>query len=75
VPDNATLRQRIGERIEAARGDRTRTDVAKALGVSTQTVWNWETGVALPALERQTSIADALGVAWSDLFSLDGEVA
>jgi transcriptional regulator with XRE-family HTH domain len=71
VPDNAPLRKRIGERIVAARGDRSQAEIAAALGVTPQAVSRWETGSALPGLSMQPFVARVLGVDWADLFRVD----
>lgn len=54
----------IGDRIKAARlakgmsGD----DLARAIGVSRQTVSNWERGVYTPSSDNIFALADTLGV-------------
>lgn len=60
----------IGQRIRQARLDASarrgkvfsQVELAKALGVSSQTVSQWETGASKPELENFPIIAKALGV-------------
>lgn len=57
-----------GKRIERARGERTRTELAEKVGVTVATWSRWETGEFPPADERRSLIADVLGVDSSLLF-------
>lgn len=47
----------IGERIRALRGDTSVTVFAAKYDVARQTVYNWETGVNIPEIERLLQIA------------------
>lgn len=69
VLDNDTIRKRIGQRIADARGERSRRDVAAAVGVSVQALSQWEAGDTTPTLPRQIALALALETPWSDLFN------
>jgi transcriptional regulator with XRE-family HTH domain len=82
VPDKTTIRLRKvqGGRITAARGDRPRRVIATALAaegfpVTEQALAWWEAGERSPSAGVQVALAKVLGVPWSDLFSLDHEVA
>lgn len=52
----------------------TAVEFAERVGVSGGAISHWETGRYAPSLEMQIAIADALDVAWVDLFGVD-EVA
>ena len=60
VPSLATIR-RAKPMTQAA--------LAKALGVTTATVGNWESGRSTPPLKTLEAIADVLGVTVSDLLA------
>ena len=51
------------------------SDVAEAVGVSVGAVSHWENGRWSPQQHHQVAIAKTLGVPWSTIFGLDGEVA
>jgi transcriptional regulator with XRE-family HTH domain len=82
VPEELTvqIRAKQGAAIRSARGNRTRRDVIRAMEAEGATAtesalaW-WEAGERRPSEAASLALARALGVAWSDLFSLDGEVA
>lgn len=82
MPDKTTIRLRKvqGERITAARAARSRRDITVALKaqgypITEQALAWWEAGERSPSAALQVALAKALGVPWSDLFSLDDEVA
>lgn len=52
----------------AARGDRGKMELAWQLQVSLTTIYRWESGESMPALERQEDVARAYGVPWAVLF-------
>lgn len=60
VPSLATIR-RAKPMTQAA--------LAKAIGVTTATVGNWESGRSTPPLKTLKAIADVLGVTVSDLLA------
>ena len=48
----------IGERLRKLRGTKPRSTVAKALGVTTQALWLWESGQRTPTDEMKIKICD-----------------
>lgn len=52
-------RKRLASAIVEARGDRSMRKFAKDMGVSLQTIQNWEQGVVVPDLENLEKIAIA----------------
>lgn len=62
----------IGQRIRNARGDRTRAELARAVGVDYATFWRWEKGELEPSAQSLPKLAAALGVTVGELF---GEAA
>lgn len=44
-------------------------DYAKALGVTFQTVYRWESGAHIPHADRQIEVADLLKAPWAELFN------
>lgn len=84
MPDELTARIRAkqGGAIRAAREaqDRTRRDITRAMEhegvtVTEQALAYWESGTRRPPEAAGIALAKVLGVAWSDLFGLDNEVA
>ena len=67
----------LATRVRVAKGDRTRTELARAVGVNVKTVWQWEHGYSFPAGPRAVALADALGVSvrWLLTGSDTGEAA
>jgi len=53
--------------IRRARG-LSQVDLGEVLGVTRQTVYNWETGQAWPSAEMLPRIAEALGCSIGELF-------
>lgn len=51
-----------GEQLKKARGLRTISDVAKALGLTRQQVWNYERGNSEPPVNVLIKMADLYGV-------------
>jgi len=70
------IKEHQGARIRAARkaAGHTATTFGAAIGVSSTTVFNWESGATSPPVTTQVAIAVLLGVRHSELFGLD-EVA
>lgn len=73
--DNETIRRHRGDRIRQARGDLTQRALADRIGVTPQAISAWEQGASSPYPDKQLALAEALGVSWSSLFAIDGEVA
>jgi DNA-binding XRE family transcriptional regulator len=48
----------------------TQKDLGNSVGVSYQTVQNWEAGVALPRLRTIPKLAEALGISTDDLLEI-----
>jgi transcriptional regulator with XRE-family HTH domain len=69
--DIRTLR---GDRIRQARKQRgySQDQLAYLVDVSRVTVSMWETGKAEPTTDNEIRLADALGVAWTTLFTVEG---
>ena len=64
------LRNNISERRRA--GGLTQEDVASSLGVSRQTVGKWESGRAIPELEKLIALCDLLGCSLDELLEVFG---
>lgn len=63
MPDtDEAFRRSLGERIRTARQDRSQKDVADALGVSIQAVWQWEAGKTSPSIANLAALCALLGV-------------
>lgn len=73
--DNRDIRRQWGERIRTARGELTQRQFAELLNVTPQAVSFWERGDTAPKPAMQYAIADALGVAWAELFAVNGDAA
>ena len=77
--DGNAVAEPFGAKLNRLRRERgmTLAQVADALSVSKPTVWAWEKGKARPVPERLDAIAEALGVATSELgaASQSGEAA
>ena len=65
--------QALGTKIAAKRKDlgMTQTEFAESLSVTRQTVGRWETGVAVPDIDKISDIADILGVSCDYLLKDD----
>jgi putative transcriptional regulator len=65
---------RLANRLRVARAERdlSQTDLARAVGVSRQTISSIETGQYIPSTLLALRIADALGKPLTDLFWLEG---
>lgn len=61
------------ERLVAARGEKSRGEVAKAVGISESAVSMYETGARIPRDEIKVKLADYFGVSVQALF-FDGDV-
>lgn len=75
MPPIDPYRQRIGNRLRAARGQRTQQEIATALmragfPVTPSAVSQWETGATMPSLSAQIAVALVLDKPWFDLFNL-----
>lgn len=73
----AAIRERQRLTLRTVRESRklSQRQLATAIGVSNAAVSQWEAGTSAPTAPNQMKIAKALGVPWSTLFGLDGEVA
>ena len=58
----------VQERLVKARGNRTRTEVAAAVGVSTSTITMYETGQRVPRDNIKVRLADFYGTSVQALF-------
>lgn len=58
----------IGQRLVELRGIRTRTGVAKALGIGYSSLCNYENGIRIPPDRIKIRIADYYGVPVQDIF-------
>lgn len=54
------------EKLIEARGDRSRSSVAKALGITRQQIWNYETGSSEPPVSVLCALAELYGVQISE---------
>lgn len=59
----------VGGRLRAARGDRPATEIAGLLGITTATLYRWETGSIVVPHERFGEVADVLDASWDELFA------
>lgn len=59
----------IPEKLEKARGKRSRNDVAKALGITRQQVWNYEKGISEPPLSVLSKMLFLYGVKFEDVIN------
>lgn len=50
------------EKLKKARGMRSQSDVAKALGLSRQQIWNYENGTSEPPLSILIKLAELYGI-------------
>lgn len=71
-PHQNTLGLRIAS-MRALRNMR-QTDLAEAIGVSAQTVCNWETGARLPRADVLTRLCEALGCSSDYLLGLSDRI-
>lgn len=55
------------EKLEKARGNRSRNDVAKAVGVTRQQIWHYENGVSEPPLSVLSKMLFLYGVSFEDV--------
>jgi predicted transcriptional regulator len=55
------------EKLAKARGKRPRSEVAKAVGVSRQQIWHYETGVSEPPLSVLSRMLFLYGVEFQDV--------
>lgn len=55
------------EKLAKARGERPRSEVAKAVGVSRQQIWHYETGVSEPPLSVLSRMLFLYGVEFQDV--------
>lgn len=58
----------IGQKLAAARGDRSREQVAQAVGISTSAVSMYESGARVPRDEIKVRLAGYFGVSVQSLF-------
>ena len=59
---------KIGERLKTLRGVRTRTGVARELGISYSALCNYENGIRIPPDDVKILIANYYGVSVQELF-------
>lgn len=59
---------RIGQKMTALRGIRTRTGVSKETGISYSALSNYENGVRIPSDDVKQRLADYYNVSVQDLF-------
>jgi len=71
----STPAPRLANRLRVARAERnlSQTDLARAVGVSRQTISSIETGQYGPSALLALRLAAALGVPLTDLFWLEGD--
>lgn len=58
----------VAEKLVKARGDRTRENVANAVGVSVSAIGMYENGARIPRDEIKIKLAEFFGVSVQDLF-------
>ena len=59
---------KIGERLRMLRGDRSREQVAVAIGVTAQAVFNYENGTRIPTDDLKMKIAKFFGCTVQEIF-------
>lgn len=71
------IREKQGKKIRDFRQFREQSQavLAESIGVTKAAVSDWENGNSSPRQHLQVAIAKQLGVPWSSIFGLDGEVA
>ena len=69
-----TLAVAVGARLRKARGDRPVADVARAIGITTATLYRWEAGSISVPHERWLAVSDVLGAPWHELFDPNPDV-
>lgn len=62
------INQTIAERLVAARGERTRQEVASAVGISLSALSMYETGQRVPRDEIKVALANYYGKTVQELF-------
>lgn len=65
--DSSAFRAALGNRLRAARADRTQTDIAKAAGITQAALSMYEGGTREPNTARLVALSKALGVPASEL--------
>lgn len=70
-----TLATTVGARLRQARGDRQVSEVARALGVTTATLYRWECGQISVPHERWLTVAEVLDRPWVELFDPTPDIA
>lgn len=58
----------VGERLKAARGDRSRREIAERAGVSVSAIQMYEDGNRMPKDVVKIRLANVLGVGVADIF-------
>lgn len=58
----------IAQKLTAARGEKRREEVAKAVGISVSAIYMYETGTRIPRDEIKVRLADYFGVSVQALF-------
>lgn len=58
----------VGERLKEARGNRSRSEIAERVGVSTSAIQMYEDGKRMPRDTVKVRLANVLGVSVADVF-------
>lgn len=58
----------VGDRLKAARGDRSRSEIAERVGVSISAIQMYEDGRRMPRDAVKVRLANVLGVSVADVF-------
>lgn len=61
-------RKKIGERLKALRGSRPREEIALAVGVTAQAIYNYEQGERIPSDEIKIRLAKFYRITVQELF-------
>ena len=61
-------RATVGERLRKLRGDRSREEVAIAIGVTAQAISNYEIGIRTPSDDIKCKLAEFFGVSVQEIF-------
>ena len=58
----------IGDRLRALRGDMSREELGRLIGVTAQAVFNYETGARIPTDDIKVKIAEVFGKTVQEIF-------
>ncbi len=64
-------RKEVGKTLRSLRGQKSTSDVAKAIGVTPNAILNWENGIRIPRDELKEKIANYYHVKPGDIFFED----